>query len=371
MVKVLAIVCPIVLPSIWQGAGQKADQLYWQYGCSRLSAVIEKTPDQSSSHLPNTAVRGAAVSESGYAVGHSAPVRGAAYKPTNSDLKSDALLCSADCNGRIDLCNHHAKSGWGSGGEAPSIGIGEADAPFFNPIENNRNQKWRRNPWCGRFTAVADDPATQTRRVIRLDCKCWPCCYCGPRKARRYRHAIRRIAEKRRLHRFLTLTLDPSKIEGEPVEYLNRTFAKFRVSLKRKLGKAPSYIRILEFQENGNPHFHILLSHYVEFAWIQEAWQAVGGGKFVNIKHVDVHRVSRYLSKYLTQDLLLSAHGRSRRVTSSRDIHLLEKLAPELEWLFCRASIFYQAKLHGVVLISFSADEEGFLKNFVAKETAN
>jgi hypothetical protein len=36
----------------------------------------------------------------------------------------------------------------------------------------------------------------------------------------------------------------------------------------------------------------------------------------VDIKLVDVHRVSHYLSKYLTKDLLLSAPSRCRRVTT-------------------------------------------------------
>jgi hypothetical protein len=142
------------------------------------------------------------------------------------------------------------------------------------------------------------------------------------------------------------LTLDPSKIQGDPVCYLNNTFAKLRTYLKRYFGRTPAYIRVLEFQKNGNPHLHLVIDDYVEFSWLQEAWQAVGGGLFVNIEFVDVHRVSRYLSKYLTKELLLSAPLRSRRVTTSRGIHLFEKQDSETKWSFIDRPISILYKLH-------------------------
>jgi hypothetical protein len=49
----------------------------------------------------------------------------------------------------------------------------------------------------------------------------------------------------------------------------------------------------------------------------------VGGGRIVDIRLVDMHRISRYLSKYLTKELLLSAPKRSRRVTVSRGYAIL------------------------------------------------
>ncbi len=87
-----------------------------------------------------------------------------------------------------------------------------------------------------------------------MNCKCWNCSYCGPRRAKRYKYAIRATAEVLKLCRFLTLTLDPAKIQGDPVPYLNATFAKLRVYWKREYGIALTYIRILEFQKNGTPH---------------------------------------------------------------------------------------------------------------------
>jgi hypothetical protein len=168
------------------------------------------------------------------------------------------------------------------------------------------------------------------------------------------------------LCRLLTLTLDPAKIEGKPVPYLNRTFAKLRVYLKRQYGVAPQYIRVLEFQKNGNPHFHILIDRYIAIEWIQAAWVAVGGGRMVDIRHVDIHRVSRYLSKYLTKEMLMSAPLRSRRVTTSRGIHLFTKPPTETEWMLIKVPIFRLLELYAKHVIASTIDEDAVLASFTA-----
>jgi len=152
-----------------------------------------------------------------------------------------------------------------------------------------------RGEHCGRFTIRGAPDGGKTQRYIRVDCKCWDCPYCGPKKARRYRNAIRELAQVYDLRRFLTLTLDPQFMDREdPVGYINKAFAKWRIYLKRKLGVLVVYIRILEFQKNGNPHFHILVDRFIPQALIQSTWEAAGGGRMVFIKYVDIHRVARF-----------------------------------------------------------------------------
>ncbi len=170
---------------------------------------------------------------------------------------------------------------------------------------------------------------TKTRKYIRVDCKCWDCAYCGPRKARKYKRAIRELAEAQNLNRVVTLTLDPRSMDRhDPVAYINKAFPKFRTCLKRKFQVSITYIRVLEFQQNGNPHFHVLVDRFIPAAWVKKTWQAVGGGRIVDIRFVDIHRISRYLSKYLTKELLLSAPKRSRRVRCRmRQRHLYVRLS--------------------------------------------
>ena len=129
---------------------------------------------------------------------------------------------------------------------------------------------------------------------------------------------------------------------------------------------APKYIRILEFQKNGTPHLHILIDRFIPQKWIRTAWVAIGGGSMVDIRYVDVHRVSRYLSKYLTKELLLSAPPRSRRVTTSRGIHLIEKAPQETIWIFLRLPIFTLAERYARDIVAMSFDEGDVLESFTA-----
>ncbi|MBS1799671.1 MAG: hypothetical protein JSS95_07590 [Acidobacteria bacterium] len=142
------------------------------------------------------------------------------------------------------------------------------------------------------------------------------------------------------MNRFVTLTLDPKKLNGEDsTKYLSRTFAKFRSVLHRKYGKALSYIRVLEYQVNGTAHCHLLLNQFIDIHWLRAEWQAVGDGWNVWISMVEIRNVVGYLTKYLTKDLLLSAPKGSRRITTSRDIHLFEKPKTDSNWELLKGPI--------------------------------
>ncbi len=161
--------------------------------------------------------------------------------------------------------------------------------------------------------------------VLRVNCKKWTCPVCGPKNVRKLRKAIISAAEGKGLNRFLTLTLDPSKYEGDSLEYINNCWVKLRVYLSRKYGQKISFIKILEFQKNGQAHFHILIDRYIPIGWIKKSWEAVGGGEIIKLLYVDIHRVAHYLSKYLTKELLFSVPFGKRRYTTSKDIKLFHK----------------------------------------------
>jgi hypothetical protein len=314
--------------------------------------------------------RSAVRNDSGLPVDHSGPALGVGPTPSlTAGRKPEA--CPSDLD--ISQCKSGPESeGRALSGTSAASGDLRSEATqqssYLDPIQINRNRELGRGKYCGRFTVRGQVPNSSETRFHRVNCKCWACSYCGPRRANRYKHAIRATAEARGLQRFLTLTLDPAKIDGDPVRYLNRIFGMFRMSLKRRFRAAPQYIRILEFQKNGNPHFHILIDRYIERDWIQASWEAVGGGRMVDIRYVDVHRVSRYLSKYLTKELLLSAPLRSRRVTTSRGLHLFEKVAQETVWTLIRIPIprLFEVYAASVTAASFDADEvlESFTANF-------
>jgi hypothetical protein len=261
----------------------------------------------------------------------------------------------------------------------------EAPVPSsLDTITNNRHagepdcyaRPTGRGKFCGRWSIRGKDPKTNRTIIRRVNCGAWSCSYCGPRKARLARYAIRKAAEELGLLYFLTLTLDPSKLTDveSAVLYLRIVFNKFREYLRRKYGAPPRYICVLEFTEAGIPHLHILLDRYIKHAWISKTWDRLGGGRIVFIKQVTVRHVARYLSKYLTKELLLSAPKGTRRITTARTIKLFPKFNSGVSWELIQESIWYLLTIHRVTefgrqldllrFIVMHFDEERFLKGF-------
>lgn len=110
-----------------------------------------------------------------------------------------------------------------------------------------------------------------------------------------------------------------------------------RVVLAREFGTSLDFIGTLEFQKNGNAHLHLLIGRFIKQEWLSDAWQSIGGGKIVDIRMVDIHRVTAYLSVYLAGDkidnTLKHLAPRARIFTTSRSITLWPKKQKMGWWL--------------------------------------
>jgi hypothetical protein len=226
-----------------------------------------------------------------------------------------------------------------------------------------------RGKHCGRFSIKGWDSRQNKICYRRVNCGSWTCSYCGPRKAKRAKRAIRDLAETLGLCYFLTLTIDPSHLrEGEdPIKHLQVSFDKFRTYLRRKFGETPVYIRVVEFTQKGLPHYHILTDRYIEQQWISRTWNRLGGGKIVWIRRARIRKIAHYLAKYLTKELLLSAPKGTRRITTARAVKLFPKFHSEIVWEMLRSSIWFLHKRVSQTVIEIQGiemDEENYLKAF-------
>jgi hypothetical protein len=110
-----------------------------------------------------------------------------------------------------------------------------------------------------------------------------------------------------------------------------------RVLLAREFGGSITFVGVLEFQKNGNAHLHLLVGRYIARKWLSLAWQSIGGGRYVDIRQVDIHRVAAYLSPYFTGDKVLHTlellPKRARIFTTSRSIVLWGKKKASGWWL--------------------------------------
>jgi hypothetical protein len=91
---------------------------------------------------------------------------------------------------------------------------------------------------------------------------------------------------------------------------------------------------------------------------------------------VTVQNVARYLSKYLTKELLLSAPKGTRHITTARAIKLFPKFNSGISWELIKSSIWHllmeiRSKTGNFVrqgdlfrFIAMEFDEENYLKTF-------
>lgn len=103
------------------------------------------------------------------------------------------------------------------------------------------------------------------------------------------------------LNKFFTLTFADNITD---LKYANNQFRCFIKRLNRylvKLGKSPvEYVAVVEFQERGAVHYHLLCNlPYINAKELAQIW----GNGFVKINKIDnVDNVGAYVTKYMTKD---------------------------------------------------------------------
>lgn len=130
--------------------------------------------------------------------------------------------------------------------------------------------------WAGRIDPSGDLGYTKFVRG-HIPCKRWDCPICGPRRVRLLRARVwngllinRPDAQKKYAQKFLTLTF-PGQARRDALiaefgddapkaayEEMSIAFHKLIRALKKRFGEF-HYLRVVEPQRDGFPHFHVLL----------------------------------------------------------------------------------------------------------------
>lgn len=118
----------------------------------------------------------------------------------------------------------------------------------------------------------------------------------------RARSRVRRLAcANPQLNKFFTLTFADNVTD---LKYANNQFCCFIKRLNRYLTKMHKdkvqYIAVVEFQERGAIHYHLLCNlPFISAKTLQEIW----GNGFIRINKIDdVDNVGAYVTKYMTKD---------------------------------------------------------------------
>lgn len=166
---------------------------------------------------------------------------------------------------------------------------------------------------------------------IEKPCGRWACQVCGPAKVRRYvAHFTEEFSGLPGVY-FATLTLDPKVGVSASVsrKYVQHCWSKWRKRLNRlsrkRGGDGLRYMRVIEYQSNGQAHVHSIMSiaNLTEDE-IAAAWFESGGGVVCDIQHMDGDRdeIARhvgYAVKYALKDALSEDSVRGRHYVETSE----------------------------------------------------
>jgi hypothetical protein len=215
---------------------------------------------------------------------------------------------------------------------------------------------WRKKKYGGRNSGCGNNKlySRKDHRLVDSHCNQFCCEYCRPRLLRNLKDNIVRYAEKFDLTRFITITFGGKDLRrvvrpDNSYQYVMKRFNNWREYLRRKFGVRVSYINLIRSHKDGYCHLHILIDRFIPKSWLSESTAALGLGS-TNVKYVDIHRVSAYLSKYFSEkDHEWFLPEGVHHYTTSRNIHLND-FVPDPDWIYIRMPFSFVKDCNGKIV---------------------
>lgn len=133
---------------------------------------------------------------------------------------------------------------------------------------------------------------------------------------------------------FITLTFDPQKVDSLNYDMCVKCLSKWLNNLKR-ISPELKYIIVPEKHKSGRYHFHGLFADCWDISFIDSGKKTSDGQTIFNIGNyklgwstatqiTDNQRVTKYISKYISKDLV-SVTVNKKRYWASRNLELCEE----------------------------------------------
>ena len=223
---------------------------------------------------------------------------------------------------------------------------GVKDDPFLlEPITNYCDLPERE-----KLAVMAEVHSDKPFQIVGSGCKCSFCGDCAVGKGLELRKALQNEITSFKSVMFLTLTVDPKQFKSaqEAYEFVHQNRCVSR--LMRALSKAgylhsKRWFSVLEFQKNGNPHWHLIVdSSFVPKSALQGIWdrmsrtKTMGYVRFDRTKmFADKAHAANYVTKYVIKspdewpEWVRNYRKRIRRYSTSRGLLGLTKRKPPAE----------------------------------------
>ena len=217
--------------------------------------------------------------------------------------------------------------------------IGDEKFLKLDSYKNNSHESYCKNA-VGYFRGIMQGDNYLNFKTVRgnVPCKSWLCDYCRPKNLKKLRARIfnsqmvkdykMKGFRDKYAQKFLTLTCPGYEFRSmcsplQAYEQMVKAFDKLVRALKRKWGNF-RFIRVVEPQQDGFPHFHVVLvgksiSKKEILKDIENLWRNKYGMGFVRLNVIteSLEHAIRYITKYLSKNP--HSMGKNKRIfTASR-----------------------------------------------------
>lgn len=193
---------------------------------------------------------------------------------------------------------------------------------------------------------------TETGETVAGKCNVYRCEFCGPRKARRLQNAIYQYFKKFKFLRFWTFTYS-SKVfldltQEEKAKLSAKIWQHFLIGVRRspllsEYQRKFQYVKVLEFQKNGTPHYHAFFDRFIPRVILSDIWDSTISNYFQSTDKVGnifvegiitARKASNYVTKYLVKTIRsLSNNCKARIWSKSEKVSLFEKKIRHSNWI--------------------------------------
>lgn len=121
-----------------------------------------------------------------------------------------------------------------------------------------------------------------TGEIVKGKCNTYRCEFCGYRKARRLQNALKDYFIKFKIIRLWTFTITDQLInhfpENDKFKMFSEIWRRFLNNIRRdkRLTKSErnfQYVKVLELQKQGNPHYHVFFDRWVSREVVNDVWE--------------------------------------------------------------------------------------------------
>lgn len=193
---------------------------------------------------------------------------------------------------------------------------------------------------------------SRTGQYLRGQCNTYSCEYCGYRKARKLQNALRDYLKKFKFIRMWTFTFTDKIVQElsteEKFKFASKAWQNFLIFARRhpKLSKYDrkfQYVKVVELQKNGTPHYHCIFDRYIPRVILNDIWEQVLhkmqvfegkiGNAYVEGKPFTAGKASNYVTKYLMKTIIeLGKKTKFRMWSKSEKVSLFKKREKDYCW---------------------------------------